>query len=440
MKSPRSCWNGSCILLLMLCFALSGTSVAQNQYYIAPTGSDSNDGSKAHPWATINHADSALTLGPAGTCVSGTGWETAKGVATTGIGACVHVANGTYSSGAFTTASGTASARIRYITDTQYGAKLNGAGSSMWANYGQYIDVVGFEFDGTGVNVQNGYINYYDSIHFGCHTQLLNNKAHDIWDAGGAIQGPGAIGTGGNDVNTGSRPDCGNLYQGNLIYHNNGGGSNTFLSGSGNGAINMAAGDIAQDNIVMDQGGTNCIGPTHTSIRVIVTNNTILNCAGSGIQLWRDPRSGPVNDFTTVTNNIIVNTGRANSSGGISIYSPSGSGTGGCGTHNIYANNLMYGNTGGNWTGNCPNTSTGTQTGSNSTTFVSYTGTVSGDYHLKAGSNGIALGTRSCALTGCVPALDFAGNARLQASDIGSYAFAVTGAPTAPTGLTASVQ
>ena len=89
-----------------------------------------------------------------------------------------------------------------------------------------------------------------------------------------------------------------------------------------------------------------------------------------------------------------------------------------------------------------PNLSSNTLSGSNSTTFVNYTGTISGDYHLKAGSAAIGGGTTACAVAarGCAPSVDFEGNARLQAPDIGSYAFAATGAPGAPTGLTASVQ
>ena len=41
MKNPRSYCNGFCLLLLTFCFALTRTSVALNEYYIAPTGSDS---------------------------------------------------------------------------------------------------------------------------------------------------------------------------------------------------------------------------------------------------------------------------------------------------------------------------------------------------------------------------------------------------------------
>ena len=149
-----------------------------------------------------------------------------------------------------------------------------------------------------------------------------------------------------------------------------------------------------------------------------------------------------LDDFSTFSNNIVVNSGVMNNSGGIRIFSANG-----CGPHNIYANNLMYGNLGGNYIfdSGCPNTSTGTQSGSNSGTFVNYTGTISGDYHLKAASSSINAGTMNCAsgaTTPCVPTNDFNQNPRPSPPSIGALEYAVAGtlSPEAPTGLTATVQ
>src|SRR4029077_15797777 len=84
----------------------SSVSVANTtvgQYYVSPTGSDSNNGSAAHPWKTITHA---------GTVV--------------GPGATVHVAPGTYKGYFTTTANGTSTLRITYISDVQWAAKIIG--------------------------------------------------------------------------------------------------------------------------------------------------------------------------------------------------------------------------------------------------------------------------------------------------------------------------
>ena len=96
-----------CVLVLVG-FMLTGTMAAQNQYYVnAAAGSDSNDGSQARPWKTIQHADAALSVGAGG--------------------AVVHVAAGTYSGPITTNKSGNSSARIVYISDTKWGAKINTA-------------------------------------------------------------------------------------------------------------------------------------------------------------------------------------------------------------------------------------------------------------------------------------------------------------------------
>ena len=69
--------------------SLSVATTSVRQFYVAPTGRDSNDGSAAHPWATIAHASTLIAAG-----------------------ATVHVAPGTYTGYITTHASGTSSARL----------------------------------------------------------------------------------------------------------------------------------------------------------------------------------------------------------------------------------------------------------------------------------------------------------------------------------------
>jgi hypothetical protein len=106
--------------------SLENAVIAGQNYWVAPNGSDANDGSQSHPWATISHADAALRLGANGTVV--------------------HVAPGTYDisrAGYMRTShSGTASARISFVSDTLHGARIEGG---FWQVDNNYADVTGFE-------------------------------------------------------------------------------------------------------------------------------------------------------------------------------------------------------------------------------------------------------------------------------------------------------
>ena len=140
----------------------------------------------------------------------------------------------------------------------------------------------------------------------------------------------------------------------------------------------------------MDQSGY-CIQVSHTATNNIVTNNIFVNCDREGMVVGFLTVSG-VADYVTISNNIVANNGSLVGLGGITVNSS------GCGSHNIYANNLVYGNKGGDYRFlSCTDTATGKQTGTNSTTFANYTGTISGDYHLKSGTSAEGTGTTACA-------------------------------------------
>jgi hypothetical protein len=105
------------------------TSTSTNNYYVATTGSDSNSGTQSAPFRTIMKASTVTTPNTT-----------------------VHVAPGTYAETITTTANGTASGRIHYVSDTKWGAIIvpvaNGA--FMWKADGGYTDIDGFQFNGTG--------------------------------------------------------------------------------------------------------------------------------------------------------------------------------------------------------------------------------------------------------------------------------------------------
>jgi len=295
-----------CVLLLGLCFALTGASVAQNQYYVnSSTGSDSNDGSQARPWRTIQHADSALALGAGGTVI--------------------HVAAGTYSGPINTKKSGTASARIVFTSDTKWGAKIV---NSNWLISGSYVDVNGFDMTspgGGGFGVQ--------TLANGVH--IMGNYLHDFTTS--TCGQYGVINLGNLTVVSD------NWAVGNVIRHagNYNADSNHCVHLHGIYAFGIR--DIIENNIIsgitgwgikknMVPGGG---GPN------VISNNTIFN-NGGGIDLTElvDSGYGAIFDYNTVSNNIIVNNGvdvpggPDNGRFGINFYHVRG-------THNLVANNLI---------------------------------------------------------------------------------------------------
>ncbi|MGC2184113.1 MAG: DUF1565 domain-containing protein [Terriglobales bacterium] len=429
--------------LLAGSLALAGTAMAQNNYYVnASTGSDSNDGSQARPWKTIQRADSALSLGSGG--------------------AIVHVGPGTYS-GPSTSKSGTSSARIVFISDTKWKAKI---ANSSWQAGGDYVDINGFEFTNPGSGGYAVNIASAKSVH------ILNNYMHDF-----NVSGCGPYGI----INETNNPISDSVISGNVIRHagnyNPTSGPTAVHCVELHGIYSEGKNTIIQNNIISGITGwgikrnmaPGACGPG------VISNNTVFN-NGGGIDLTEDSDAGFVCawDYNSLTNNVIVNNGVDTPGGGrfgINFYHVTG-------THNLVANNLIYGNKPSDYAhhdvacaggtpisgsdangtaGGCPSTNPKSDP-SSSITFVSFqfdgnTAPASNynadNYQIKAGSSAIQNGTTSCAsspgISPCVPAVDFVGVARLTGStvDIGAYeqgSSSATGVPAAPTGLTAQVQ
>jgi hypothetical protein len=100
-------------------------------YYVATTGSDTNAGTQAAPFKTLSKASSVVAAGTT-----------------------VHVAPGTYAGGLQTTKSGTATSRIRFVSDTKWGAKIQGSSNEfLWDVRGNYVDIEGFEFNGANTSI-----------------------------------------------------------------------------------------------------------------------------------------------------------------------------------------------------------------------------------------------------------------------------------------------
>lgn len=349
----------------------TATAVTGN-LYVATTGSDSNPGTQAQPLKTITRAD---VLAKAGYVI--------------------HVAPGTYpvaasglqSNGILTTKSGTASARIKFVSDVKGAAKIVVSGTGItWSSKGSYVDIDGFDISGTG---------RHGILAGGSNLTITNNFIHDLTVTGGCN------GSGGAGIDT-----YGPV--GNIVI-------------SGNILRNIGFKFIGNCNFVH---GIYVANANNT-----ITNNLVSGAGAVGINQWHGATGGTIVNNTVVHNKI-----------GILLGQGDGGATGAGSANNYVANNVVYdnktygivegGQMGGNnrYVNNLVNSS-GTNvsvkgavsgTISSNPLFVNYQVNGSGNYRLSSSSPAIDRGTASLA-----PKVDLAGVARPRgaALDIGAYEF-----------------
>jgi hypothetical protein len=340
-------------------------SVCPPQCYVSPIGSDTNSGSSSAPWRTINKAASVASAGTT-----------------------VHVAPGVYKEKIAMSRSGTASNRIRFVSDVRWGAKIwptQNLNSHIFRITGSYVDVEGFDMGPAGSNV----------IVFGVDTtgtnnKFAHNKIHDI-NTSGSNTGS-AVGVSGT----------GSVIDGNLIYH-------VGHSQLDHGIYAYAGSSRLINNVIGNVSGYG-VSLWHTPHDVLIYNNTIINTGTRGqyssggilVGAGEDPNSDARNCI--VANNIVYG-------------SPSfGIMEGGTTHNNLYINNLTYNN----------NRDWGLQNGtqlrniSADPKFVSYKAYGTGNYSLRPSSPAINRASPKYA-----PATDFDGNNRPVggAPDIGAYEF-----------------
>jgi len=144
-------------ILALFFAALSGSLFAQN-YYVSTTGNDSNPGTQAQPWRTIQHAAN-----------------------TVGAGSTVYIMAGTYTETVWVNVSGSAG---NYITFTHFGSDVvtidggsTGTQTVLFTISGQnYLIVDGLHFTNATGNFSSGiYITNGAS-----HIQIKNNQISNI--------------------------------------------------------------------------------------------------------------------------------------------------------------------------------------------------------------------------------------------------------------------
>ncbi|WP_440964724.1 choice-of-anchor Q domain-containing protein [Massilia sp. GER05] len=360
----------SCGAVVLLAAAPMASAVAKD-LYVSTTGSDSNPGTQTAPVKSIARADA---LASAGTVI--------------------HVAAGTYrvsapaldNAGIKTSKSGTATARIKFVSDVKWGAKIIVSGTGItWDSRGSYVDIDGFDISGSG---------RHGILAAGANLTMTNNFIHDLTISGGC-------------------------------------------NGSGGAAIDTygPVGGVVIDRNVVRNIGASMIGKCNTvqgiyiaNANNVVTNNLVSGVAMAGIQQWHGATA------STIVNNTVFR-----SKDGI-LLGQGDAGTTTGSANNYVANNVVYDNTtygivelgkmaGNNRYVNNLVAKSGTAmrvagsvsgTISSDPLFVAYQANGTGNYRLSSSSPAIDRGTSTSA-----PRVDLMLVARPRgaAVDIGAYEF-----------------
>jgi hypothetical protein len=334
--------------------------------HVATTGSDTiGNGSSANPFRTIGRASNSATPGTT-----------------------VLVAPGVYPGTVATSANGTETERIRYVSSTKWGAVISGGNGVVWGNRGHFVDIEGFEI--TGPATRLGILN------IGSNVRIVGNRVRDV-----ALT-VACTGDGGAAINHGENFGADNDVIGNVVLNIGPGGSCNTVQGIYHANLR---GKI-QNNLVF-RGGAFGIHLWHAANAVTITNNLVVGSRRAAIIVGAgDSPGGIIADHVLVANNIAVDNGEH-------CFRELGA----TGPGNRYLNNICFRN------GFLASLQTGAQEGTivDDPRFVSYQIDGSGDYRLTIGSPGIDAGLL---LEGVAPT-DHAGVARPQglAVDIGPFEF-----------------
>ena len=350
--------------------ALEAVSPSIYHLYVAPGGDDRNDGSQRTPFRTIDKAAAA-----------------AKPSTT------VHVAPGQYGNTTIRR-SGTASGRLRIVSDEKWRAKIVGTGADgHLTNLGNHVDIVGFDVSGSG---RLGIVN------FGSYTRIEGNHVHDL-KISGRCMGLGGAGI----VNAGYVATDADIV-GNVVH-------DIGVPGKCNGVQGIYHANLrgrVVNNLVYRAAAWG-IHLWHAASNVVVANNTVFQNGGpwigGGILIGNgDAPGGIVHTGTTVANNIIYD----NPGAAIKQYCYAGVAC--IGSGNSTVDNLVYRN------GSGISLKKGAAGGTIDADpqFVDYRPGGAGDYRLRSNSPALDQGSGASA-----PAMDIDGRARPlgRGIDLGAY-------------------
>ncbi|MBS1801646.1 MAG: right-handed parallel beta-helix repeat-containing protein [Acidobacteria bacterium] len=361
------------------------TETPVTEFYLSPSGNDSNPGTKEAPFSSFKKADSVVQPGDT-----------------------VHVLPGEYNG--YTAqntirigTSGVESARIRWVAETKWAARIvghvNPENHLGWGIVvaGNYVDLV--DFDVTSNANMGIWV-------LGTHVRVIGNHVHDI---------PGRTGCssyGASGIEQGN-------YQGGYmevianVVHNVGAGG----PGSCNkyhGIYLAAPFDTAVNNISYHNASKG-IGTWHAATNNTISNNTVFeNDVGILVGAGDSPcHRTCLADYMVVSNNIMYH----NRTIGFWEYSRAG-------RHNVYTNNLSFANRDRNiLLQGCIKSGATCNSFDKAVfanpRFINPTGNFfTGDYHLKRTSPALKAGRVMDA-----PETDFEGRPRTAglAPDLGAY-------------------
>lgn len=263
----------------------------------------------------------------------------------------------------------------------------------MWANYGSYVDIVGFDVTGPG---RLGIFN------MGSHTSIVGNHVHDL-----AISG-GCTANGGSGILNGNYNGSDGDIIGNVVH-------DIGVPGSCNGVQGIYHSNLRGHifNNIVYRVSAYGIHLWHAANNVTVANNTVFangtsNMGGGILMGTGDSPGGIVLDYTKVINNIAFDNPKV----GIVQYCYSGENC--IGQHNTVANNLVHRN----GIGIIMRVGSHINTVAANPRFKDYQADGSGNYRLRKNSPAVDKGTSTSA-----PAYDIENVLRPRgaAFDIGAY-------------------
>jgi hypothetical protein len=339
--------------------------VVPTELYVAPDGLDSNPGTSAAPLRSLARAAQLVTPGTT-----------------------VNVLPGTYQGGFHTSVNGLANARIVFRATERWQARLVpppvSRSAMAWDNRASYVDIQGFEVDGTAHMAGQAWTTGIRSG--GAYNRVAFNHVHHIATAlpcngkGGA--GIGLDGEGARMVS---------MVVGNSV-HDIGAPGCRDVQG-----IHVDTPGTVRNNIVYRVAGAG-IHLRQNAHQVIVVNNTIA-ATQTGILVDGGGRGRTSNDHNHVFNNIVFD----NRTGIVEL--------GATGRHNSYRHNLVSGNRDADWRLAEGVRHSGTVAAAPG--FIGYSRTGSPDFRLAADSAAIGKGLEHGA-----DGPDFYGKSRGQADAV----------------------